>query len=707
MYSSNLYALATRFTRHPANGIESLYIENLDYDETQYKNSKAVPRHNRYKITALKQAICSITLVSAMPAMSAVPSAAIMNADRHGNMANAVNASTLMLETSDATRFSEAPTQLAQQQQAWQDAIIQQRIESLQSSQPAPLSSASINSNAPSTHNDIEPNVADAQTQQPITEEDRTTKQASNCLEVTKIRLQGLTGLDNKHRQTLKNQADKLAADNCVSLMEANRLARSITEAYLQAGYFKVNIHPQILVNAESNWQVSPAKIVAIDNQTKLPTPRLFGNIVGQPANIAWLDQAVSNGERLIDGRLLLDVYPVGDDVRLVVSQRGHIETVDGDIEWYRDPDSSFGHHQLTGRVALNNVLGQADVISVSLQQSLADNYGYDRGNQRRSASLYANIPNGRWQWSTLLAGSEYDRSTALANSILKQSGNSWQANIRGDYVWSRDQTSITTAYGQLAHQEVSSKILGSKLDTQSPTLSSARVGISRTQLFRSADADKASNNALGMSGAWVVDLSAEKGLSLHDNPATKAGLSDDYWRFLLSGYLTHQHALTSGNSVQLTHELQGQYSQDQLFGISQMSLDGRYAGVRGLTHAPISASSGVTLRNTLAFEPNRLKWASLGQQSLRWSPYIGWDYGRMNTATSATEGAKESADNEYAYSGTLGLKLTGYDQKMTSLNKRWEFDISASQAKAHYAAMRQVDKRQDTEVAAALRLFF
>lgn len=594
-------------------------------------------------------------------------------------------------------------TQLGQQQQAWQDAIIQQRIEALESKQPSALATVAEPNTTPSADHLTKPNTADTHSPHSTTQNAMITEQDGSCLEVSHIRLQGLTGLDKNQQASLHQQANSLATQGCITVTEANKLARSITETYLQAGYFKVNIHPQILANAESHWQVSPAIIVAIDNQTKLPTPRLFGNIVGQPANIAWLDQAVSNGERLIDGRLLLDVYPVGDDVRLVVSQQGQISRFSGDIEWYRDPDSSYGHHQLTGRVALHNALGQADIVSASVQQSLAGNEGYDRDNQRRSASLYASIPNGRWQWSTLLAGSEYDRTTALTNSILKQSGNSWQANIRGDYVWSRDQTSITTAYGQLAHQEVSSKILGSKLDTQSPTLSSARVGISRTQLFRSADADKASNNGLGMSGAWVIDLSAEKGFSLHDNPATKAGLSDDYWRMLLTGYLTHQHALTSGDSIQLTHELQGQYSQDQLFGVSQHSLDGRYAGVRGLAQSPSSAASGLTVRNTIMFEPSRRKWIRLGQQSVRWSPYVGSDYGMIRT----TMTQDQTANNDYAYSGTVGLKLTGYDHSMTSLSKRWELDVSASRAHTDYAPTRQTAKQQDTEVAAALRLFF
>lgn len=608
---------------------------------------------------------------------------------------------------------------LNQQQQAWQDAIIQQRIEALQRHQPAPLSPAAVDSSLPSTHNTSKPNTADTQPQPPTTADAVATKPASGCLKLSNIRVQGLTQLSKKYREALKSQADKMADDGCVTVIEANDLARSITEAYLQAGYFQVNIKPnaQNLSNNESIWQVAPAKIVAIDNQTSLPTNRLFGDIIDQPANIAWLDQAVSHAERLIDGRLLLDVYPVGDDVRLVVSQQGDIDPVSGDLEWYQNPNDSYGAFQLTGRVELHNVLGQADITSLSLQQSLSDQGGYDRDNQRRSASIYTSIPSGHWQWSALLAGSESDRTTPLPNSILKQSGQDWQANVRGDYVISRDQDSIVTAYTQIAHQRVRNEILGSQIDTQSPTLSSARVGISRTQLFQSLTDSHTQTAAPSSSGAWVVDLSAEKAFGWHDNPATKAGLSDDYWRVLLTGYLTHQHALgnhqllSQGNNkgyLQLTHELQGQYSQDQLFGVTQQALDGRYGGVRGLSQASNSANSGMTLRNTVAYQPNQAHWLQLGAHQIQWSPYLGFDYGVLKDfGDQGTEGSQQTQRYEYAQSATVGMKMSGYDQRKTAFDKRWDLDLTASRARVNYAPARQVDKDQDTEVSAALKVYF
>lgn len=611
--------------------------------------------------------------------------------------------------------ITNAPTQISQQQQAWQDAIIQQRIEALKNNQPSSPDNQTTLSQ-PNTQEGSRPSapssaLPDAQSASAnsLTATPSVTKpqQPESCLTVQRIQLHGLEPLSKKVAKQLQKRATDIATDGCISVTEANDLSRSITEAYLQAGYFKVNIIAKSLAKdsqkGEVLWQLQPAKIVDIDNQTDLSTARLFGDIIGQFANIAWLDQAVSNGERLIDGRLLLDIYPVGDDVRIVVSQQGAINSVSGDIEWYRNPDDSYGQHQLTGRIALHNVLGQADLTSLSLQQSLSDSYGYDQDNQRRSASIYTSIPNGRWQWSALLAGSEYDRTTVLPHSVLKQSGDDWQANVRGDYVLSRDQDSITTVYGQMAHQQVRSDILGSQIDAQSPTLSSARVGVSRTQLFQSPMVSIGQNTAPRSSGAWVVDLSAEKAFDWHDNPATKAGLSDDYWRVLLSGYLTHQHAVTDEGYWQFTHELQGQYSEDQLFGVSQQSIDGRYGGVRGLSEASNSASSGLTLRNTMGFEPNRANWPRIGQQHIRWSPYVGVDYGMLRTSENQSEDSK----NEYAHSGTLGVKLTGYDDGVASLSKRWDLDISASRARVNYSANRQLEKDQDTEVAAALKVYF
>jgi len=58
------------------------------------------------------------------------------------------------------------------------------------------------------------------------------------------------------------------------------------------------------------------------------------------------------------------------------------------------------------------------------------------------------------------------------------------------------------------------------------------------------------------------------------------------------------------------------------------------------------------------------------------------------------------------AMSATLGLNLTGYDVKGTALDRRWLLDISASKAGVDYADKR-FDGTQDTEVSAALQLFF
>ena len=411
-----------------------------------------------------------------------------------------------------------------EQQQAWQDTIQKQRIESLRQSQQPQMGQES-------NTNDASP-----------------TSQA--CLSVHRIELGAMLELSKSVQNKLRQQAEQLSSDSqdtktsqtlaqkqCVTVDSANNLIRSITEAYLEQGYFKIAISPTQTEQGTSIWQIAVAKIIDIDNQTQLPTSRLFGNIVGKPANMAMLDQAVSNGERIMEGPLLVDIYPVGDDVRLKVTQGGEVDKVSADMEWRYDPDDSYGHTQVKLHSTLRNILGQADLTSLTVQQSLKDNYGYDADNQRRSASIYSLIPNGKWQWSGLLAADEYKRTTQLQNSKLEQTGNSWQANLRADYTFDRDQDSISTIYGQLAHQDVTSELLGSQLYIQSPTLSSARIGATHTKLFNKRSK---SDPRKFTTGAWVVDLSAEQGIGNHDNPATKQGLSDDYLRWLLSGYLNH-----------------------------------------------------------------------------------------------------------------------------------------------------------------------
>ncbi|MUG32743.1 ShlB/FhaC/HecB family hemolysin secretion/activation protein [Psychrobacter sanguinis] len=596
--------------------------------------------------------------------------------------------------------------QTIEQQQAWQESLQQQRIDALRQSQQSG-NDQDADASANTKPSQADPNMV-------------------ACLPIQQITLGDMPQLTQSVQAKLRQQARQLSVDNkemtanpqtnsqttasssnpqtgqCVSVSDANDLVRAITEAYLDAGYFKINIVPTPAENGRSVWQVSVAKITEIDNQTKLPTQRLFGDIIGKPANMAALDQAVSHGERVIDGQLLLDIYPVGQDVRIKVSQQGDVDPFSADMQWRYDPDDSYGHNLIQLHGTLRNVLGQADYTSISMEQSLGDNYGYDEDNQRRSASIYTLIPNGRWQWSALFAADEYKRTTQLPNSVLEQEGDSWQANIRGDYMFKRDQDSITTLYGQVAHQEVTSELLGSRLDIQSPTLSSGRLGISHTKLF---DKRSSTDPSKITTGAWVVDLSAEQGFGNHDNPATEQGLKDEYLRWLLSGYLTHQHPIIeSGQSKgywQMTHELQAQYSDDQLFGVSQQSLGSIYSGVRGIDNAYNAAESGISLRNTLSYEPSQADWKSFGSQKIRWSPYVGVDYGVVKYSDHRLDD-----DTSDAVSGTVGLKLTAYDAQDISYDRRWQLDVSASRAHTDYANQED-DGSQDTEISAAWQWFF
>ncbi|WP_083932740.1 ShlB/FhaC/HecB family hemolysin secretion/activation protein [Psychrobacter lutiphocae] len=628
-----------------------------------------------------------------------------------GILCTAVPIASIAATANDNNRIQQQPNtaqpiwkRTIEQQQAWQDAIQQQRIEALRQAQPEDKRAVTTVPDD-KTSDDKEPGAT------PSVDEDKT--QTFNCLPTQRIELGNMPELSHSVQTQLRQLAQRLSTPmqsiatplnraQCLSVADANELVRHITQAYLDVGYFKITIEPTDSQQGISLWHVSVAKIIDIDNHTKLPTSRLFGNVLGKAANMALLDQAVSNGERVIDGQLLIDIYPVGKDVRLKVSQQGQIDTLGADLEWRYDPDDSYGHNQLRLHGTLRNIFGQADVTSMSIQQSLTEHYGYDEDNQRRSVSIYTSIPNGRWQWSGLLAADEYQRTIKLPNSLLEQTGDSWQANIRGDYTFHRNQHSISSVYGQLAHQDVTSELLGSRLAVQSPTLSSARLGVNHTKLFNNRNLD---NPLKVTTGAWVVDFSVEQGFGNHDNPATGQGLKDDYLRWLLSGYVSHQHSMVSSGQLigywQMTHELEGQYSDDLLFGITQQSLGSTYSGVRGISNAYNAAESGVTLRNTLSFEPMQSAWQAFGTQQIRWSPYVGADYGVVKYS-----GRDLEDDTSDAMSATAGLKLIGYDVIDKALERKWELDVSASRARVDYANQ-QIKKRQDTEVSAAWRWFF
>ncbi len=133
------------------------------------------------------------------------------------------------------------------------------------------------------------------------------------------------------------------------------------------------------------------------------------------------------------------------------------------------------------------------------------------------------------------------------------------------------------------------------------------------------------------LGGLWVFDVNYNQGLGIFG--ATRRGepgagdAEPEFRKFSGTISVTEPFQL-SGQNLQFSTTVNGQYSPDNLYGAEQISLGG-YSNVRGIRDSVLFGNSGVFTRNEIAWRT--VPWKSSTLLTKRFGelrPYAAIDYG-------------------------------------------------------------------------------
>ncbi|MEX3975865.1 ShlB/FhaC/HecB family hemolysin secretion/activation protein [Paraburkholderia caribensis] len=478
----------------------------------------------------------------------------------------------------------------------------------------------------------------------------------TTCLRWESVEIRGLDLLSAARKRTLLD----LVPTGCLTAQNLGELTRQIAAMFLQEGYFRINVD-QDQLDRKLIWTVRPAKVAAIRNATSLNTSSLFPSLMGKPANVHDLDQGLEQANRLPGHQVTMDVYPDHNGDVIISLKDTPTGAVHGLIGWNDFGPDSTGRSQVDGQILVSNPTGLADSLAINATSSLHT----DPSRYSRSAGGLYSIPFGHWTFSALGGLSVYRTLAELPLYTIRLDGNSWFAGVRGEYVFSRDSSHISSAYSQLTREVVVSKFLRTVVPIQSPSLTTLGVGLNHTALIGS--------NVL------AANLEYKQGLSWlgSDKDASANGLPASEFKKVTTS-LSWTHSLRAyGKTIRFDQVLAAQYSADRLPSIEQLGITDRNS-VRGFPNTYLTGDYGFYLHQTAS---TPLSFAS---GALR--PYLALDTGRARQHGGEWQGAVSS---------TIGITFD---------RKPWLTDIALSKGRTF--AQLGVD-HWDTELMAQVHATF
>ncbi len=456
----------------------------------------------------------------------------------------------------------------------------------------------------------------------------------NSCLPYNNLKITGITLVDKK----------QFVPADCLNKTSLNLLSRQIIDAYVKAGYPLTNINfsqkdKQLYLN------VIEGKIGNITGASRtVNIDMLFPHYKNHPLDIHYLEQGIEQANALQGNQLSMDIYPQKDGSTTIALKNKASKP------WFvRFGIDNYGNKPNPMRFSVNagidSPLGLSDMLFLGAYTNVTNKAkSYNRG-----ANFYYRLPYGTWSFNLYGSASKGKKWLDFpASSIsLAYNSQSQSAGLGAEKVLSRGASHITSAYGSLDYYHQVSKLDGSKIAVQSPTLSSVQFGLRHLQKFSKT--------------TWINDISVEKGItafgaSQKNNPS----FTPEYARLNVKSELNHIYHQKNSWLLSSNHSLSVQYSNDDLYAEKSFDATSRYA-VRGFDNTSLSANKGAVLRNIFSAR-------YYTKNAIYVEPYIGLDAGIIS----------ENNQTNKAFGTTLGINVGN--------SKNWAANVQASRgyAKSH-----------------------
>ncbi|PRD40443.1 ShlB/FhaC/HecB family hemolysin secretion/activation protein [Phyllobacterium phragmitis] len=445
------------------------------------------------------------------------------------------------------------------------------------------------------------------------------------CFEIRRVEVKGITLLP----QMAIEPVLKPYENRCIGLADINALLKELTYLYVEEGY----ITSRVYVPEQNIAETKVLRLVAAEgalsdiylNGKPAAYPGLiataFPGMKGRPVNIRDVEQGLDQINRLSSNDAKTSMLPgkePGTSILNVENQPGlpwHFSVANSNLG-----QKQTGYSRSSVSFQMDNLANLNDLLSLTYEHTGPDYPWPDDGIGRsNSISGSLSIPYGYWSFS--LNGSWYKYHSAVPGNFgdIETSGDSGQFGINVDRVILRDKDSITTLNAGITYKETNNFLMGSRIEVGSREYTVANLGASHSRRW--------------LGGLWVFDVSYSQGLGIFgavERGEPGAGDADpQFSKFSGTVSVTRPFEL-SGQNLQFSGMINGQYSPDNLFGAEQISLGG-YSNVRGVRDSVLFGNNGFFTRNEITWRT--MPWAdnaflAKGLGELR--PYVGLDYGHV-----------------------------------------------------------------------------
>lgn len=404
----------------------------------------------------------------------------------------------------------------------------------------------------------------------------------SNCFLIDKVDLTGNTLLDYRN----KSKVISPYLQQCLTLNDIQEVAKLITNNYIKKGYVtsQAIIPEQDFSNHKLVIKIIEGRIkdISINGISSRLVDIIFPSFKEKVLNLRDLEHGLEQLNRLTSSQYTLDIKPSDSIGYSSISINRKVKKLPLKNQLTIDNSGS----ETTGKTLLTNTATIDSLFGLGEQWffSLKTNTDFPHTHYSRAYTASVNIPYGYWFYQYQLSHSQssYPFLSHNVQHAYKNQNRDQQFDI--SRLVYRDNKQRIILKSSLKHKKVRTQLAQQKLRINSPTLTSLSFSPQYSLTLKR--------------GYLTINPMVEMGLSFF-------GASSDYiaensprshYR-KLSINLSYQHLFL--NKFSYITSFYGQYTQDNLYSIERVAIDGIKA-VRGYKETKLNANRGFYWRNEI-----------------------------------------------------------------------------------------------------------
>ncbi|MDL5165582.1 ShlB/FhaC/HecB family hemolysin secretion/activation protein [Proteus faecis] len=404
----------------------------------------------------------------------------------------------------------------------------------------------------------------------------------NNCFIINKIKIEDASLLSSKKQ----NQLTSKYLHQCLAVNDIQSIVNTISNEYIKNGYItsRALISHQDRSNNKLTIKVIEGKIkdIFIDNISSQLVNIIFPSYKEKTLNLRDLEHGLEQLNRLTTSQYTLDIKPsnsVGYSSIFIV-QKNKRSPFKNQLTVDNSGTKTTGKILLANTTTIDSLFGLGEQWGFSL----SSNTDLSRSHYSRSYSVSVNIPYGYWFYQYQLSHSQssYPFQSYKAQYSYKNKNIDQQFDI--SRLVYRDNKQRITLKGTLKNKKAKTKLGQQALRINSPTLTSLSFSPQYSLTIER--------------GYLTIYPMVEMGLSFFGASSDYIAENSPHSHYRkLSINLSYQH-LFLNKFVYIT-SFYGQYTQDNLYSIERVAIDGIKA-TRGYKETKLNANSGFYWRNEI-----------------------------------------------------------------------------------------------------------